>query len=1193
MHVIYIESDARDADLTRRELARLAPHISLDVVATLGEARAHLAADAGCDLVLAEVNLPDGSGLELVAEIRERMLPLAVVVLTGSDAGEISVAALEAGADDFLLKQHDYLARLPRVLQSALARFRSELARELAALRKSEWRHRDLVATMPGAVYEFCIDSAGRRSVPFVSEGIVELTGLSPAEIMADVEIAFQRIPAAAMPGMEQSIRISLENLSPWLHEFPIRTTAGEDKWLRGHSIPRREADGSTCWRGVFVDITGGKQAEQALRDSEDRYRDLVEHSQDLICTHDLDGRLLSVNSAVFKSLGYSRDSLLGMNLVDLLTPKVREHFPAYLAEIRDWGCAQGIMALHTARGEVRYWEFRNTLRDVGVAMPIVRGMARDITERRLAERAMAASEERFRTLFEQAAVGVAEVDSATGRYLRVNQKFADIVGYTTAEMSQITARTITHRDDLPANLAYMERLRTGELAAFSLDKRYYRKDGSIVWVNITVSPMRKPDGTFDYHSTVVQDITERRQVEEALRLLSTDVVHLSGAAFFDEVARKAAEFLGMEIGFVGRLLTPRNPRIRTLGLCIDGETPPAVEYDLAGTPCEAVIGRKTAIFPDNVRQLFPADRMLVELGVAGYAAVPLFDIKGHPLGHVGVMSRAPLRYPQRVEALLRLFAVRTAAEIERQDAEAKFQDLFEFSPDGILMVDQQGRIALANRKAQIMFAYSREELIGLPVEKLVPEAVRKNHAEMRADFLSKAMPRPMGSGPANLYAQKKDGTTFPVEISLNPLQAGDSILVATTVHDISTRVHAEAERQILETQLRQSQKMEAIGTLAGGVAHDFNNILAAIIGNAELARQDVGAQHPALASLNEIRKASRRAKELVDQILTFSRRQPLSRQPLALVPVVEEAVKLLRATLPAGVGIALTSADDMPNVLADPTQIHQVVLNLGTNAWHALGGNPGRIDIRLDGITFDAGTALHGLQPGRYAHLSLRDTGCGMDAATLERVYEPFFTTKGVGFGTGLGLSVVHGIMQAHQGVIRIESAPGRGTTVHLYFPAVEAAAKSSEPEPVTVAPSRGRGQHVLYLDDEEALVLLVTRMLERQDYQVSGYTQAEAALAAVRADPGRFDLVVTDYNMPGMSGIDVAEELARIRPDLQVVITSGYISDELRQQAERVGVRHLIYKPNTVEELCEAVRKLTDPKPPDADRPISRPLA
>jgi len=399
-------------------------------------------------------------------------------------------------------------------------------------------------------------------------------------------------------------------------------------------------------------------------------------------------------------------------------------------------------------------------------------------------------------------------------------------------------------------------------------------------------------------------------------------------------------------------------------------------------------------------------------------------------------------------------------------------------------------------------------------------------------------------------------------------------------VRDITARVQADDDRKALEAQLRQSHKMEAIGTLAGGIAHDFNNVISAIIGNVELAREDVGAAHPALQSLDEIRKASRRARDLVSQILAFSRVQPQPRKAVALAPLVEEVVKLLRATLPAGIELGMTMAKDVPHVLADPTQIHQILMNLCTNAWHAMHDGRGRIDIQVNtAVLGQSAVRTHtDLQPGRYVHLSVRDNGKGMDAVTLERIFEPFFTTKAIGVGTGLGLSVVHGIMRGYQGAITVNSQLGGGTTFHLYFPAAESAAGTTAVETAPAVPPRGRGQHVLYLDDEESLVLLVTRMLERSGYRVAGYTESAHALQAVRADPGRFDLVVTDYNMPGMSGLDVAREVSRIRPDLPVVVTSGYITDELREKAPEAGVRQLVYKPNSVEELCETVRHLLD---------------
>ena len=353
-----------------------------------------------------------------------------------------------------------------------------------------------------------------------------------------------------------------------------------------------------------------------------------------------------------------------------------------------------------------------------------------------------------------------------------------------------------------------------------------------------------------------------------------------------------------------------------------------------------------------------------------------------------------------------------------------------------------------------------------------------------------------------------------------------------------------------------------------------------------ELARQDAQPGHPVLESLEEIHKASLRAKALVQQILSFGRRQVIERKVISLAPVVEESLRLLRATLPAGVSLAAGCDANAPQVLADPTQIEQVLINLSTNAWQSIQGQarPGAIEVWLEAHEYAAGEAQDEgfalvcgeTPPGRYARLTVKDNGSGMGEDTLTRIFEPFFTTKPMGKGTGLGLAVVHGIMQEHGGSIEVRSVPGVGSTFRIYFPAARAMGPIAPGVTRETAAPHGQGRHVLYVDDDESIVFLMTRLLERQGYRVSGYTDAHAALAAVRAHPDAFDLAVTDYNMPDMSGLELARALKQVRPDLPIAMASGYINDELREEAPAAGISELIYKPDTVDELCDAVARL-----------------
>jgi len=435
-------------------------------------------------------------------------------------------------------------------------------------------------------------------------------------------------------------------------------------------------------------------------------------------------------------------------------------------------------------------------------------------------------------------------------------------------------------------------------------------------------------------------------------------------------------------------------------------------------------------------------------------------------------------------------------------------------------------------------------------------------------------------SGPteAEVDLVTKDGRTIPYYfLSRRILFDGGPCLLGVGL-DISERKRAEAARAHLEAQLRQAQKMDALGTLAGGIAHDFNNLLSVIIGNAQMARDELQEPQATRNSIAEILRAGQRARDLVKRILAFGRPHEQQLRPLELGPVLEEAVRLLRSTLPASVELVFRNAPRLPHIRGDASQIQQVILNLATNAWHAMEGRSGRVEIRSESRRIDqTGAGLNmDVAPGEYVCLTVSDTGKGMDAATRAKIFEPFFTTKAPGEGTGLGLAVVHGIVRHHAGSIVVESERGEGSTFRLYFPVSDEPLREAVPKPEVGRDANSTGEQILYLDDEESLVYLAERFLGKLGYRVKGFTRAVDALAAFKAAPKTFDLVITDSNMPGMSGVDVVREMKRVHPAARIVLTSGYLRNEEIEQARALGVHGLVLKPNTLEEFGPLVRRL-----------------
>ena len=383
--------------------------------------------------------------------------------------------------------------------------------------------------------------------------------------------------------------------------------------------------------------------------------------------------------------------------------------------------------------------------------------------------------------------------------------------------------------------------------------------------------------------------------------------------------------------------------------------------------------------------------------------------------------------------------------------------------------------------------------------------------------------------------------------------------------------VRDTTENRRLEAQERQAQKLDALGTLAGGIAHDFNNILAVLRGNLAIVRAEVGANTEVMSSVVDMENACNRATALVRQILTFGSRQDQDRKVLQLESVVKEGMRLLRATLPAEIDIRFHDPPEtLPPVLVDPNQIHQIIANLGINASHAIGRRQGHIEVRMESVHVDAALAATSpdLREGRYVRLRFCDNGSGMAREVMDRIFEPFFTTKGPNSGTGLGLSVVRGILKNHDAAISVYSELNRGTRFHLYFPAVSQKAQVANAAQKS-APRLGRGERILYLDDEESLVILAKRMLERMGYHVTGFNDAAKALAAFAAAPQDFDLVLSDLSMPGMSGMEVSRQILQIRPDIPVLLATGYVRNEDVEQARAIGIREVIWKPQTIGEM------------------------
>jgi PAS domain S-box-containing protein len=932
-----------------------------------------------------------------------------------------------------------------------------------------------------------------------------------------------------------------------------VRATPVRFEWHAKHR------DGRLMWHEVTLkratiageprilaftrEITERKLADEALRASEEQYREVFNATADGLVLRDGDNRIVDVNPALLAMTGRAREELVGSNRWAFLPPEMDAQGREFHRRI----IAGEPIQFETAAVRSDGTRFDVEVRCVPIqyrGRPHVLAMARDITARRLADRALRTSEEQYRAVFNATADGLVLRD-ADNRIVDVNPALLAMTGYAREELIGQQRWLFVRSGEDRAAEERACRVLAGETS--HRETQAVRKDGTTYDVEVRSVPIQ-------YHGrphvlAMARDITARRLAEEALR---------SSEEQYRAIFNASADALVLWNSELKRV-----------------DCNPAYEKIYGFTREEVIAETYPEQFPPEYRE---RRRELARRTLAGEPChVELESIRKSGEHFFAELRTIPVRHrgEPHVLAIARDITERKRAEEAYRASEAQYRAIFNATADALVLRDADFRIVDVNPAYEAMSGYAREEVLGADRVIAHPDRVNGPLLVLHQKVLA--------GEPVHLETEglRKDGTRIEIELRGVPIQHEGRPHVLYIGRDITARKRTEAERLALETQLRQAQKMEAIGHLTGGIAHDFNNILTSIMGYVTLAAERLGGAGDRKVAnyLEQALLSSRRARDLIQQMLTFSRGQRGERRPVDLRRVAAESARLLRSSMPSTLELETLADADVPLTSLDRVQGEQVLLNLCINARDALQGH-GKVRVRV-GRAADRAEVCASCRArvaGEFVELAVADDGPGIPPEVMERMFEPFFSTKEVGKGSGMGLATVHGIVHEHGGHVVVESVPGRGATFRVLFPVlrVEDDAIEHETLPGYVPASRQvalRGR-VLVVDDEEMVVGFMRELLEGWGLEVTAKRNGPDARQIFADEPDRYDLVITDQTMPRMTGLELARELAAIRPGLPVILYTGYADGVIDAQVEAAGVRALVRKPVEPAQLLALLR-------------------